>query len=278
MAGLVGPDWPDRGATHSERTLAVTSDATPETTSRQVIGHLAVLVKEREPILTWRAAGRYPDRSVPVTVFTLAFPVALMVFTLIVVVTVSGAAVGDHVVDGDEVGMVTAHLDDPIRRDSVVVREEPDLNEIHHVVISQDDGVPLLARLLFVVSPRLTVWRSWCDDDWYVVDLGADAVAHRDVPPGHPSQSHVDDRCGSHSCALRDEEHDRQLVVADSALAEHDHFTLRHLVIIRHCDMEVSNLRVDADGCLSINVNGNEQRAHDEQYAGRFAHLSLSAD
>ena len=87
------------------------------------------------------------------SVLTLAFSVAFMVFALIVVVTVSGAAIGDHVVDGDDVRLMTTHFDDPIRRDAVVVGEEPDLNEIHYVVIGHDDRVPLLASLLLVVSP-----------------------------------------------------------------------------------------------------------------------------
>ena len=103
-----------------------------------------------------------------VLALALSFSVPSALTVIVIVIVMSRAAPGDFVVHGDEVGVMTTNFDDSIRRDAVVVGEEPHVNEVHHVVVSEDDRVPLLARLLLVVSPRLAVRRSWRDDDRYV--------------------------------------------------------------------------------------------------------------
>jgi len=53
---------------------------------------------------------------------------------------------------------------------------------------------------------------------------------------------------------LRDEEHDGQLLLANATLPNHDDLTLRHVVVIRDGDMEVSDPRIDAERRLGVSL------------------------
>jgi hypothetical protein len=198
-----------------------------------------------------------------VTTLTFSFAVASSVFTLIVVSVTVGPASGDFVVDGDEVTMLTTDLDNSFRRDTVVVREEPHVNEIHDIIIREDDRVPVFTRLL-VVAVCPAIGRSRSHGYRHIVDVGLNAVAHRDVPPRHPSQPKIDDPRRCHASPLRDKEHNRELLITDPAFSDDDHFTLGHVVVVRHRDVEVSNASSDADGCLGLSSIRDEQGAKHE--------------
>ena len=77
-----------------------------------------------------------------------------LVLALIVIV-MSRSAPGHLVVDRNDVRVMTADFEHSFRRNAVVVRDESHMNEIHYIVISKNDRVPLLARLLLVVTQAL---------------------------------------------------------------------------------------------------------------------------
>ena len=72
--------------------------------------------------------------------------------------------------------------------------------------------------------------------------------------------------------------HDWKVFVADAALADHHHFALRHLIVVRHRDLEIADPCIDADRCLGVYAVGSKQRADDDQHSDRLAHRWLSAD
>src|SRR5262245_31348611 len=98
-----------------------------------------------------------------------ALAVALRVPVLIVVIPVPAAP--SHLgVDGDEVPVVAAHFDDALGRDVVVLAEELQFHQVHHVSVGQDDGSPFLPMLLLVVAERASIRRPTHDCDGDVVD------------------------------------------------------------------------------------------------------------
>ncbi len=82
------------------------------------------------------------------------------------------AASASHVgVDGHEIPIMTTHLDDALGRDVVVLAEELQFHQVHHVSVGQDDGSPFLAILLLVVTEGASVRRPTHDRDGDVIDL-----------------------------------------------------------------------------------------------------------
>ena len=184
----------------------------------------------------------------------------------------SRSAPGHLVVDRNDVRVMTADFEHSFRRNAVVVRDESHMNEIHDIVISKNDRLPLLAMLLLVVTPGLAVRRPRSDSNGNVVDLGTDTVADRDVPPREPAHPHVHNGRRLHPRMLGNEEHNGQFLVADAPLADHNHLALGHVVVVRYRDVEVSDARIDAERRLGVCSPGDRECPKRDQRAHSLSH------
>src|SRR5215203_6403138 len=108
--------------------------------------------------------------------FVRSLPIALRISVFVVAV----AAAAYLSVDGHEVPIIAAEGDDPLWRNVVVLAEEPQFHEVHHIRVGQHDGPPFLPMLLLVVAERPPI--GWTGDDCHrdVIHLRADTEAHRD--------------------------------------------------------------------------------------------------
>jgi len=176
---------------------------------------------------------------------TIHVPDTAVVIMSVPAVPVSGMTFFTKIpVDDDEVPVPGTQVDDPLRRNTVIIGHEPEVDQVDDVVVIEDhDPAPLLLVITVCLSIRWTGHVTAGQRD--VIDIGGKAEIKGDIIPAPASMAQVDDsrrRAPGRPCNVIN---NRDFPGRKSTVPDKVEIPFRHSVIVPNGEVERAEVAVE---------------------------------
>jgi hypothetical protein len=120
-------------------------------------------------------------------------------------------------------------------------RDKFEIDKIDNVIIAKPNGIPFLARLIFVITVSLSIRRPADLSDRDIIHLRPKSVMQGYIHPGIAMQAHINDCRRRYVCPVGYEEYDGQLVIRDLPFPDYYDFLLRNMIEFPDSQMEFTD-------------------------------------